>query len=106
MCSLYVVAVSRESLGTLTFIMVAMIHPLISIPFAKFANCLYSLLIPCSLQICCKDASDHNGFVKFLHDYDNDDEACKANKISEELSERCRHIRKSENEAIQGFLLL
>ena len=41
---LYIVAVSRESLGTLTFIMVALIHPIISVPLGKFAHCIYKLL--------------------------------------------------------------
>ena len=48
MCCLYIVSVSRESLGTLTVIMVMMLNPVIAVPLGKFTGFLHKLLIKCS----------------------------------------------------------
>ena len=43
MCCLYIVAVSRESLGALTIIMVMMLNPVIAFPFGKFTRLVWIL---------------------------------------------------------------
>ena len=43
MCCLYIVSVSRESLGTLTIVMVMMINPVIAVPLGRFSECLHKL---------------------------------------------------------------
>ena len=40
---LSIINFSMESLGIFTIFMVAMIHPIISIPFGKFGNCIHKL---------------------------------------------------------------
>ena len=48
MCCLYIVSVSRESLGTLTIIMVMMLNPVIAIPLGKFIEFLHKLFLKAS----------------------------------------------------------
>ena len=63
MICLYVVAVSRESLGTLTFIMVGMIHPAISVTFGISARSVYTLMF----QTCLKTFFQRSHiFTKFI----------------------------------------
>ena len=63
MVCLYIVSVSRESLGTLTLIMVSMIHPIISVPLGKFANCLYNLMFETAFKKYFQNSSSF--FAKF-----------------------------------------
>ena len=66
MCCLYIVSVSRESLGTLTIIMVMMLNPVIALPLGRFSQCLHKLFWISTKQ--ChkgKGLSNEKNFGKF-----------------------------------------
>ena len=43
MICLFIISISRESLGVLTVIMVMMLHPVVCYIFGKFFDCFYKM---------------------------------------------------------------
>ena len=65
MICLYVTAISRESLGIFTVIMVAMIHPLVSLSIGFFASCIHKLFHFCLRTTSMESVKNNPGLMSF-----------------------------------------
>ena len=65
MICLYVTAISRESLGIFTVIMVAMIHPLVSLSIGFFASCIHKLFHFCLRTTSMESVKNNPGLTSF-----------------------------------------
>ena len=52
MICLFIISISRESLGVLTVIMVMMLHPVVCYIFGKFFDCLYKIFCLICQKVC------------------------------------------------------